>query len=398
MREFLARYFKGDPVIWAIIVILSLYSLLAVYSSTGTLAYKFHGGNTFYYLLRHSMFLVLGLFVTYLLHLVHYKYYIRLARLFLYISVFLLAFTLILGTSLNSATRWITLPGGLTFQTSDFAKLALIMYLAKHLSQNQDNIKDYEITYKPMIRWVAAIVILILPANFSTAAIVFITAAVIMFVGRVDVKHLFRTFGIGLAGVFLIGIIIFNFPNILPRGETWKGRIENFSSGDSETNFQAEQAIIAVVDGGFIGKGPGNSSQRNFLPHPYSDFIYAIIIEEYGIILGGIPILLLYLYLLFRAGIVVRKSSRTFPALLAFGLAFSLVFQGMINMAVNVNLIPVTGQTLPFVSMGGTSIVFTSGALGIILSISRTNQNSTENDTATEPSGEPGKETAEGNN
>lgn len=384
MKEYLAKYFKGDPVIWAIIIVLSIYSLLAVYSSTGTLVYKYHGGNTFYFLFKQSSFLIVAIIVTYLIHLVHYKHFLRLSRILLYISVFLLLFTLVMGTSLNQATRWITLPGGITFQTSDFAKLALIIYIAKHLAVHQENIKDYETVYKPLIRWIGIIVILILPANFSTAALVFIISVVLMFIGRINIKHLLRTIGIGAAGLLLIIVLIYQFPNMLPRGETWKARVESFLYGSSEDNYQAEQALIAIAEGGIFGKGPGNSTQRNFIPHPYSDFIYAVIIEEYGILFGAIPLLLVYLWLLFRAGVIVRNSSRTFPALLSIGLSFSLVFQAMINMAVNVNLFPVTGQTIPFISLGGSSLLFTSCALGIILSISRSYQNEQKNGTATE--------------
>lgn len=384
MKDYLARYFKGDPVIWAIIVVLSIYSLLAVYSSTGTLVYKYHGGNTFYFLFKQTSFLIVAILVTYLTHLVHYKHYLRLSKILMYVSVFLLLFTLVMGTSLNSATRWITLPGGVTFQTSDFAKLALIIYIAKHLAVHQEDIKDYEKAYKPLIRWVGIIVILILPANFSTAAMVFIISVVLMFIGRINIKHLLRTVGLGAAGVFLIILLVYQFPNMLPRGETWKARVESFLYGSSEENYQAEQAKIAIAEGGLFGKGPGNSTQRNFIPHPYSDFIYSVIIEEYGLLFGALPMLILYLWLLFRAGVLVRNSSRTFPALLAIGLSFSLVFQAMLNMAVNVNLFPVTGQTIPFVSLGGSSLLFTSCALGIILSISRSYQNEQKNETATQ--------------
>ncbi|MBN2683338.1 MAG: FtsW/RodA/SpoVE family cell cycle protein [Bacteroidales bacterium] len=384
MKVYLARYFKGDPVIWAIIVVLSIYSLLAVYSSTGTLVYKYHGGNTFYFLFKQTSFLIVAIIVTYLTHLVHYKHYLRLSKILLYISVFLLLFTLIMGTSLNSATRWITLPGGVTFQTSDFAKLSLIIYISKHLAVHQENIKDYEQAYKPLIRWVGIIVVLILPANFSTAAMVFIISVVLMFIGRINVKHLLRTAGLGTVGVFLIILLIYQFPNSLPRGETWKARVESFLNGSSEDNYQAEQAKIAIAEGGIFGKGPGNSTQRNFIPHPYSDFIYSVIIEEYGLLFGALPLLILYLWLLFRAGVLVRNSSRTFPALLAIGLSFSLVFQAMLNMAVNVNLFPVTGQTIPFVSLGGSSLLFTSCALGIILSISRSYQNEQKHGTETQ--------------
>ena len=369
------KYFKGDRVIWAIIILLSIYSMLTVYSATGSLAYKSAGGNTFYYLIRHSVFLFIGFGVTFITHLIPYKYFSGFATLLLGISVPLLLLTMIMGTSLNQAARWLTVPGiGLTFQTSDLAKLALIMYVARYLSINQDNIKDFKTGFLPIVIPIVIVCALIIKANFSTAALLFVTSVILLFIGRIAMKHLFALAGVGVVFVAIFVLIAWNSPN-KGRVGTWKNRIENFVQGDSEGNYQIEQSKIAIVTGGLIGKGPGNSTQRNFLPHAYSDFIYSIIIEEYGLILGAIPILFLYLFLLFRAGIIVRKSERTFPAFLAIGLSLSLVFQAMINMGVAVSLFPVTGQTLPLVSMGGTSILFTSVAFGIIISVSRATEN-----------------------
>jgi cell division protein FtsW len=378
--EQLKKYFKGDRIIWGVIVCLTLFSVLAVYSSTGTLAYRFQNGNSTYYIIKHLSFMMLGFAAIYVTHLVPYKYYSRLAQLLLYISIPLLGLTLVLGTSLNSASRWLTLPGiGLTIQTSDFAKLALIMYIARMLSLKQDEIKDFRKSFLPIIIPVGLVCALILPANLSTSLMIFVVSVIIMFIGRVSVKHLLLLGGVGIVFLALfIWIAPMTKTKLGFRVETWKHRIENFAGlGDTEdkekkeqSNFQADQAKIAVATGGIIGKGPGNSIQRNFLPHPYSDFIYAIIVEEYGLV-GGVVVLFLYLYLLYRAGVIVRKADRTFPAFLTIGLAISLVFQAMINMAVAVNLFPVTGQTLPLVSMGGSSILFTSAALGIILSVSR---------------------------
>lgn len=372
MAETLKRYFKGDAVIWAVIVSLSIISLLAVYSSTGTLAYKYQHGNTAYYVMKHFSFLFIGLIIIFITHLIPYKYYSRLSQLLVLLCIPLLGLTLVFGRHLNDASRWLTLPGlGFSFQTSDFAKLAIIMLVARMLSQKQETIKDFKKTFLPIIGWVGTICVLILPANFSTAAILFMTCIMLMFIGRVSIKHIFL---MGGAGVLLIGLFIvlamyvFHYKG---RISLWKARIENFSSGKDEDNYQAEQSKIAIATGGIIGKGPGNSVQRNFLPHPYSDFIYALIIEEYGMV-GGVLILFFYLWLLFRAGIMVRKMDRTFPAFLAIGLTLNLVFQAMVNMAVAVNLFPVTGQPLPMVSMGGTSMLFSCFALGIILSISRT--------------------------
>jgi cell division protein FtsW len=280
--------------------------------------------------------------------------------------------TLFVGVNLNEARRVLPLFFGLTFQTSDLAKLALIMYLARLLTKRQENIKDFKSAFVPIMAPVIIVCFLILPANFSTSAILFTTSLVIMFIGRVNLKHIFSIIGIGIVFLVMMVLIAQSSPKLLPRLSTWVSRIENFKSGDNnaEENYQVEQAKIAIASGGIIGKMPGNSDQRNFLPHPYSDFIYAIIIEEYGLI-GGVVILLLYLILLFRAVKIVTKAPGNFGAFLAIGIAFSLVFQALINMGVAVHLLPVTGQTLPLVSMGGTSLWFTSISIGIILSVSR---------------------------
>jgi len=368
-----------------------MFSLLAVYSSTGTLAYKYQGGNTAYYILKHFVLLMVGLGIIYITHLIPYKFYSKLSQLFLYLAIFLLAVTLIMGTSLNQATRWLTLPGlGLTIQTSDFAKLALIMYIARILSIRQHKIDDFNGIVVSLIIPIVAVCGLIMPANLSTAVILFATSFILMFIGRVKVKYLMLVAGIG---VFIITLLIASivFTGSQGRVGTWQNRIESFVSGDSEDNYQVEQSKIAIATGGFFGKGPGNSTQRNFLPHPYSDFIYAIIIEEYGFV-GGVIILILYLFLLYRAGVIVRKSNRTFAAFLAIGLTISLTFQAMINMGVAVHLFPVTGQTLPLVSMGGSSILFTGVALGIILSVSRGVEKNIELETESENESEPDEE------
>ena len=371
LKEVLSKYFKGDSVIWGVIFTLSIFSLLAVYSSTGTLAYKYQEGNTAYYIIKHFVLLAVGIGIIFITLLIPYKYYSRLSQVFLYISIFLLAITLVMGTSLNQASRWLTLPGlGLTIQTSDLAKLALIMYVARVLSLKQNKINDFNGVFVSLILPVILVCGLIMPANLSTAAILFVTSFLLMFIGRVKVKFLL---GISFVGALIVVVVIGGviLSGSSPgRSGTWQKRIESFVSGDSEDNYQVEQSKIAIATGGFLGKGPGNSTQRNFLPHPYSDFIYAIIIEEYGFV-GGAVVLFLYLFLLYRAGVIVRKSRRTFGAFLAIGLTLSLVFQAMINMGVAVHLFPVTGQTLPLVSMGGSSILFTGVALGVILSVSR---------------------------
>ncbi|HDJ32734.1 MAG TPA: cell division protein FtsW [Bacteroidetes bacterium] len=371
MSEGIRKYFQGDRVIWAIIIVLSIFSLLAVYSSTGTLAYRKMGGNTLYFLIRHGLILGIGILIIFVTHMIPYKYYFRLSQLFLYLAVPLLFLTLLIGTSLNQAARWLTLPGlGITIQTSDFAKLALIMYTARMLSLRQDRIKSYREAFIPLIIPIVLVCMLILPANLSTSLILFATCMVLMFIGRVRIRHLLAFAGIG---VLAIGLFITTTMLIDKEGRvgTWRHRVEQFIQPDGEEGYQVEQAKIAIATGGLFGVKPGKSVQRNFLPHPYSDFIYAIIIEEYGLIFGGIPIMLAYLILLFRAGVIVRKANRTFPAFLAIGLTLSIVIQAVVNMGVAVNLFPVTGQNLPMVSMGGSSLLFTGVSLGIILSVSR---------------------------
>ena len=375
-------YFKGDKVIWMIILLLSLLSLAAVYSSIVTLAYKHHDGDTEHYLFKHLGIVVLGIFLMFITHRVKYSYFSRISQLLLIASVPLLLYTLASGTNLNDASRWIAIPFiGLTFQTSDLAKLALIMYLARVLTQKQNEINDFKVILIHIMIPVAVVCGLILPANFSTAALLFVTCLILMYIGRVHLKYIAAVLGLGIAAFGLLLCIAMVKPGLLPRVDTWIARMETFFSGDEKADpdkaFQANQAKIAIATGGIIGKGAGNSTQRNFLPHPYSDFIYAIVVEEYGLI-GGIIIVMLYLILLFRGVRVSTRSDRTFGTLLAFGLAFSLIFQGLINMAVAVNLFPVTGQPLPFLSMGGTSILFSSIAVGIILSVSRETEEGTE--------------------
>jgi cell division protein FtsW len=373
----LKKYFKGDPVIWAVILLLSVFSLLAVYSSTGSLAYKYQGGNTSYYILKHATILIMGLVITYITHLIPYKYFSRISQLLLVISIPLLLVTLIYGVTRNQASRWLAIPGlSLTFQTSDIAKLAIVMYTARILSKKQDNIKDFKGAFRPLMVPLLLVCALVLPANLSTSLLIFATAFILMFIGRVNLKYLFGMLGI-------IAILLGSFVALALSNEwegrigTWKNRIENYISAGEEDNYQVSQAKIAIVSGGLVNLRPGKSIQRNFLPHPYSDFIYAIIIEEYGL-MGGVIVLALYLYLLFRASVLVRKSSRTFPAFLAIGLAVMITFQAIINMAVVVNLLPVTGQPLPMISMGGSSLLFTCVALGIIQSVSRGIKNQQE--------------------
>ncbi len=364
------KHIKGDRVIWMVIIILSVISILAVYSSSGSLANSTRGGNTSYYLIKQLIILMTGLFIIFSTHLIPYRFYSKLSQILLYIAIPLLIVTLFTGDSVNQAKRWVSLPGtGFTIQPSDFAKIALIMYVARILSMKQKNINEYREVFLPVIVPVAIVCGLILPANLSTAAILFCTTVILMFIGRIPTKYL-AIFIIGGIIVFTSFMTVSLAINREGRIATWKNRIVSYvSSEENVDNYQVNRAKIAIVDGGLLGKGPGNSLQKNHLPQAYSDFIFAIIIEEYGL-LGGLFVLMLYLWLLFRTGAIVRRSSRSFAAFLAIGLTLGIVIQAMVNMAVAVNLLPVTGQTLPLISMGGSSILFSSLAIGMILSVS----------------------------
>ncbi|MCF8284812.1 MAG: FtsW/RodA/SpoVE family cell cycle protein [Sphingobacteriales bacterium] len=358
---------KGDIWIWLVVAFLSLISLLAVYSSTGTLAYKFQSGNTEYYLFKHLSLMIVGLVLMWLAHLLDYRYYSRISQILIFISIPLLLYTLLFGSEINQASRWISIPfTGQTFQTSDLAKLALIMYLARELSRRQENIKDFKKSFVPIILSVTFIIGLIAPANFSTALMLFGTASLIMLIGRVSFKQI--SLSAIAVGLILVIVVFFG-----PRRETYRSRINTFLNHeqvDADKSYQSDHAKIAIATGGIFGKGPGGSTEQNFLPQAYSDFIFTIIIEEYGLV-GGALVILAYLFFLYRSIRIITKAPKAFGALLACGLSFSLVIQAFANMAVAVNLMPVTGVPLPLVSMGGTSILFTSIAFGIILSVSR---------------------------
>lgn len=383
---------KGDKVIWIVVIILCIFSLLAVYSSTGTLAYRKQHGNTEYYLFKHFMILAFGLGLMYITHLIKYTYYSRISQIGLFLTFPLLLLTLISGTNLNEANRWLTVPiVNLTFQSSDVAKLFLIMYLARVLSKKQELVQDFRKGFLPVIIPVVIVTVLILPANFSTAAILFVTCMVLMFIGRISMKYMLSLVGMGIIAIIMIFTLSKSFPALFPRGTTWVARIDHFinkQEAEPDATYQVDQAKIAIVQGGILGKSPGKSTQRNFLPHPYSDFIFAIIIEEYGLV-GGSFVLLLYLILFYRVIRIASRSQGNFGTLLSIGIGFSLVFQAFINMAVAVNLFPVTGQTLPLVSMGGTSIWFTCISIGIILSVSRVADIETKDGTEVEILQEP---------
>ena len=368
----LIKNIKGDRQIWTIILILAVISLMVVYSSTRTLAYRYQDGNNEYYLFKHFFILMLGLGITFVTHLIDHRYFSRVAQLMMFLSIPLLLYTLVFGVELNDAKRWVTLPIiNLTFQTSDFAKLSLIMYTSRMLSKKQGVIKDFQSGFLPIILPIIAIVGLIMPENLSSAAILMMTNLIIMFIGRVNSKYIAATIGMG---ILLLGVVVLIGYLSPDKGRimTWKSRIEEYIvvKENSEPSYQIQQANIAIANGGIVRLAPGKCTQCNFLPHPYSDYIYATIIEEYGL-LGGAMIIFLYLWLLYRIIKIVKDSPRAFGALMAVGLGMSLVIQAFINMGVTVNLLPVTGLTLPFISMGGTSIWFNGFALGIILSVSR---------------------------
>lgn len=366
------KILQGDRVIWMVVILLSLLSLLAVYSSTGTLAYKYQEGNTVYYMVKHLIILAMGFVLMILAHKVKYTYYSRIFQVTLYVAILLLVITLLFGKDVNDAKRALELPFGLTFQASDLSKLTLIIYLARILTKKQDALGDFKSLFLPVMVPIIVVCGLILPGNLSTAVMLFVTSLVLLFIGRIRWLNLLKMIGIAVAAfVIFIGILMLLPESKQGRLKTWENRMESFfAGGDEVEDDQVVQSKIAIVSGGFFGKMPGNSTQRNFLSHPYSDFIFAIILEEYGL-LGGSFVVLLYMILLFRSVRIVIKSPRTFGAFLTIGVAFSLVFQALINMGVAVDLLPVTGQPLPLVSMGGTSIWFTSLSIGIILSVSR---------------------------
>lgn len=358
---------RGDKAIWAIIALLAIFSLLAVYSSTGTMAYRSYGGNTEALLIKHGVILAAGLFLTYVFHLMHYLRFSKWAPVMMVIVIPLLMYTIAFGVERNDAHRWISIPfTGLTFQTSELAKLALIMYVARAISSKQEYIKDFQEAFLPIIVPVLMICGLIAPANLSTAIILFFTCMMMMFVGRVDLKY------IGL--LLFLGLVLFSFlytlgnffPDIV-RVQTWTSRVAAFVDGSQDIE-QVNQAKIAIANGKFFGLGPGNSIQIVYLG--YSDFIYSVICEEYGVV-GGAVLIGLYVLLFFRTTRLVTKSPKAFGAMLAMGLSILLITQAFVNIAVSVNLVPVTGVTLPMVSYGGTSLLFTCVAFGIILSVSK---------------------------
>jgi len=365
---------KGDKVIWSVVIVLSLISLLAVFSSTQSLAYRMDKNAT-YYLVKQLLVLAFGVLLIYWVHKINYTRFARLAVLAYVISLPLLLYTLFFGTTLNEGSRWIKLPViNLTFQSSDLAKLALFLFLARVLSMKQDVIKDFKKGFVPVLVPVVLTCALIAPANLSTALMLGFTCCILFFIGRVRVKHILILAAAGVMGLALLFAVskITGFG----RADTWEQRIKTFVGAGGEQqvkkgdDFQVLQGKIAIASGGTFGRGPGNSAVKDYLPHGYSDFIYANIIAEYGLV-GGAAVVFLYLLFLWRSVLIFKRCPFAFGAFLAVGLSITLVFQAMLNMAVNVHLVPVTGLTLPMISMGGSSIWFTSIAIGVVLSVSR---------------------------
>ena len=380
--------FKGDRTLWYVVIGLMLASLIVVYSSTGSLAFRVRGGNTSYYLIK-QLFLMFGCMVVILtLQSFHYKYFLSFAKIVLGMSLIFLLWAKFAGTTLNDAGRWVTIPGiGFTFQPSEMAKLGIIMYCARAIAFEQtEECCSNNVLWRMTL--VVPVLFLIFMENFSTSALLGGVCLVMLFVGRLYWKTYAKLIGVIVGLLILMLAVVFIVPekHLKSAGRllTVKSRIEHFvnpSETDSDDSYQSDQAKIAVAKGGLMGLGPGNSVQRNFLPHPYSDFIFAIIVEEYGLVGAGI-VMLLYLIILYRVGVIVRRCTRMFPAILVAGLGLCIVFQALINMGVCVGLFPVTGQPLPLVSMGGTSLLFTSASFGMILSVTFTNPRRTANSKA----------------
>ena len=368
---------KGDKTIWAIIAVMAIFSFLPVYSASTNLVYVAGKGTTLGYLFKHALLLLLGFIIVFAIHKIPYRYFSGLSVIMLPVVVVLLVFTLTQGTLIGgaNASRWIRIPFvGVGFQTSTLAAVILMIYISRYLARNKDKKIEFKDSLLTLWLPVAIILALILPANFSTTAIVFMMVMILVFLGGYPVKYIAIILGAGVLALTIFIMAARVFPDEMKgsRISTWSNRIENYMSGNSEDNYQAEKAKIAIASGEIYGKGPGKSAQKNFLPQSSSDFIYAIIGEEFGII-GAILIILLYLGLLFRIVMIATKTETIFGTLLVLGVGLPIVFQALINMAVAVGLFPVTGQPLPLISTGGTSIWMTCFAVGIILSVSAAN-------------------------
>lgn len=368
------RHIKGDKTIWAVVSLLALFSFLPVYSSSSNLAYLYGDGNTFKFLLKHLTHLILGFVILYGIHKVPYNYFKGLSVITLPIVIILLIITITQGVTIDgaNASRWIRIPiVGVTFQSSTLASVVLLTYIARYLSKIKDNTITFKESVLPLWVPVFLVLTLILPANLSTAAIIFSMVIVLIFIGGYPVKYLLIILFTSLMFLSFFIVSAKAFPNVFPnRVDTWISRIDNFFDGEkTEADYQIEKAKIAIASGGITGLGPGKSIQKNFLPQSSSDFIYAVIVEEFGLV-GSFTLMFLYMLLLFRFVIVAHKAETVFGKLLVIGVGLPIVFVALINMAVAVEIFPVTGQTLPLISSGGSSIWMTCLAIGMILSIS----------------------------
>jgi len=372
----IGAWLEGDKVIWMVTLILSLCSLLAVYSAISSLAYK-TDGSSLRFLFKQGTMLALGWGVMLLVHKVNFRYFSRISQVLIWVAAGLLLLTLLFGADINEAKRWLRIPFiGLTLQTSDFAKVVLVTFVARELNNRRMHLHQFKNGVLPILIPIGIICMLILPADFSTAALLGMVCIGMLFIGGVPFRHMLKIAGLGVAALFMLYGLGKAAPDLLPRFGTWAGRLERFagvgnaSDGDA-LEYQIELAQVAINRGGILPQGPGTGTSRNFLPHPYSDMIYAFVIEEWGAIMGGLGLVLLYLILLYRTIRTATRCPRHFGGLLAMGLGFLLVLQAMINMAVAVRLFPTTGQPLPLVSYGGTSMVFTCLSIGMILAVSR---------------------------
>jgi len=367
------RFFRGDRYLWGLIALFMVISLLSVYSSSVSVAYASHQGNTFYFLRTQFIMLMLGLLIIVVTHWIPYIKYMQFAAIGLVVSIILLGITLVAGVSINAATRWLEIPViGLRLQTSDIAKVALVIYLARGLTIYQHELNNFRTVTIKLLVPVAIVCGLIMSENLSTSVMIFMISMIILFIGRVPIKFLLAYAGLGLAAVLLFASLLLIFKKDDNRVQVWKNRIEAYFSGESspDADYQSNQAKIAISTGKLFGKLPGGSTQRNILPQSNSDFIFAIIVEEYGLF-GAIIIIMSFLALMFRGIQIARKCDYAFPALMVLGLTVMIVFQAFLNMLVAVGLFPVTGQTLPMISWGRTSVLVISFSLGAILSVSR---------------------------
>ncbi len=367
------KHIQGDRTIWAIVAILAIFSFMPVYSASTNLVYVVGSGSTIGYLMKHMVLLIMGFAIIYGVHKIPYRYFSGGAVIMIPVVVLLLLYTLSQGTTIGgaNASRWIRIPFvGIGFQTSTLAGLVIMVYLARYLAKNKDKTIVFKESLWQLWLPVGVILALILPANFSTTAIIFTMVLLVSFIGGYPLKYIGYIVGVGLVFLTFFILMAKAFPDAMPnRVQTWQNRIENFSSADGGEDYQVEKAKTALATGGVLGQGPGKSVQKNFLPQSSSDFIYAIIVEEYGL-LGAVLIVFIYFLLLFRIMVTVRKATTIFGTLLVIGVGLPIIFQAGINMAVATNILPVTGQTLPLISSGGTSIWMTCFALGMILSVS----------------------------